>query len=163
MRKKFTSTINALLIFSCFLGVTKAEDKLIEYPGGFRDWTHVKSMVIQEGHPLYESFGGMHHIYANDKAMVGYKTGKFPDGSVIIFDLFESPVEDNAIVEKQRKVLGVMEKDSKRFADTAGWGFEGFAAGEADKRAVGEDYKEACFACHTAQKDNNYVFSRWRE
>ncbi len=56
-----------------------------------------------------------------------------------------------------------MEKDSKRFADTTGWSFEGFVAGESENRTVGKNYKDACFVCHTAQKDNDYVFSTWRE
>ena len=62
----------------------------VDYPTGYRDWTHVKSMVIQSGHPLYESFGGIHHIYANQSALEGYRTGSFADGSVIIFDLLEA-------------------------------------------------------------------------
>ncbi len=145
------------------VSIVKAESNLLEYPEGFRYWTHVKSMVIQDGHPLHDSFGGIHHIYANDKAMLGYQNGVFPDGSVIIFDLLDVTNADNSIVEAKRKVLGVMEKDTKRFSDTAGWGFEGFAAGDSETRAIGEDYKQACFACHTSQKDNDYVFSKWRE
>jgi Cytochrome P460 len=100
----------------------------VDYPTGYRDWTHVKSMVIQPGHQLYESFGGIHHIYANQSALEGYRTGSFADGSVIIFDLLEATAADNAITEGKRKVLGVMQKDGKRFAGTGGWGFEGFAA-----------------------------------
>ena len=94
----------------------------VDYPTGYRDWTHVKSMVI------YESFGGIHHIYANQSALEGYRTGSFADGPVIIFDLLEATAADNAITEGKRKVLGVMQKDCKRFAGTGGWGFEGFAA-----------------------------------
>jgi Cytochrome P460 len=94
----------------------------VDYPTGYRDWTHVKSMVI------YESFGGIHHIYANQSALEGYRTGSFADGPVIIFDLLEATAADNAITEGKRKVLGVMQKDGKRFAGTGGWGFEGFAA-----------------------------------
>lgn len=163
MSKNLVITIIALIIFLCLLGVTKAQDGLIEYPEDYRYWTHVKSMVIQEGHPLHESFGGIHHLYANDKALEGYQSGIFPEGSVIMFDLLEANSENNAIVENERKVLGVMEKDSKRFGATAGWGFEGFVAGDPGNRAVGNDYKEACFACHTAQKDSDYVFSKWRD
>jgi hypothetical protein len=29
-------------------------------------------MLIEPGHPLYGSFGGIHHLYANDKAMAGF-------------------------------------------------------------------------------------------
>lgn len=120
-------------------------------------------MVIQEGHTPYEYFGGIHHLYANDKALEGYQSGAFPDGSVIIFDLLEVNPENYATVENGRKVLSVMEKDSKQFGATAGWGFESFVAGDPENRAVGKDYKEACFAYHTAQKDNDYVFSKWRD
>ena len=100
----------------------------VDYPTGYRDWTHVKSMVIQPGHQLYESFGGIHHIYANQSALEGYRTGSFADGSVIIFDLLEATAADNAITEGKRKVLGVMQKEGKRFAGTGGWAL-GFAAG----------------------------------
>jgi len=57
----------------------------VPYPTGYRDWHHVKSMVIEEGHPLFGAFGGIHHLYANKKAIKGYKQGKFADGSVIVF------------------------------------------------------------------------------
>lgn len=163
MSKNLVTTINTLIIFSCLLGVAKAEDDLIEYPDGYRFWAHVESMVIQEGHSLHESFGGIHHLYANDKALKGYQTGDFPEGAVIIFDLLEATTENYAVVESRRKILGVMVKNSKQYSDTAGWGFEGFVAGDPENRVVGNDYKEACFACHTAQKDNDYVFSVWRE
>ena len=69
-----------------------AADPQVPYPEGYRDWHHVKSMVIEEGHPLYGAFGGIHHLYANDKAMEGYRKGTFPDGSVIVFDLLEAGI-----------------------------------------------------------------------
>ena len=140
-----------------------AEMAKVDYPTGYRDWTHVKSMVIQPGHQLYELFGGIHHIYANQSALEGYRTGSFADGSVIIFDLLEATAADNAITEGKRKVLGVMQRDGKRFAGTGGWGFEGFAAGDPARPVVGKNAPTACFGCHTAQKDHDYVFSVWRE
>jgi len=139
-----------------------AEDARVSYPEGYREWQHVKSMVIEPGHSLYSSFGGIHHLYANDQAMQGYRAGKFPDGSVIVFDLLAAVSADHAVTEGDRKVLGVMVKDSKKFAATGGWGFEGFAGGSKTERAVGAKAKEACFGCHQSQKDRDYVFSRWR-
>ena len=67
------------------------------------------------------TFGGIHHIYANDKAIEGYRNELFPDGAVIIFDLLEAEHSDNAVTEGSRKVVGVMHKDSKKFATTGGW------------------------------------------
>jgi len=134
----------------------------VPYPNGYRDWHHVKSMVIAEGHPLYAAFGGIHHIYANAKAKQGYASGKFANGSIIVFDLLEAQSGDGAIVEGSRKVLGVMHKDSKRWAATGGWGFEGFKGDSTSERAVGGNAASACFGCHMPQKASDYVFSRPR-
>ena len=140
-----------------------AAEPVVPYPGGYRDWHHVKSMVINEGHPLFEAFGGIHHLYANDKAMQGYRAGKFPDGSVIVFDLLEAPSDGNAVTEGARKVVGVMHKDARKFRATGGWGFEGFGGGDRAKRVVGNNAASACFACHQPQKAQDYVFSRLRD
>ncbi len=140
-----------------------AAEPQVPYPAGYRDWHHVKSMVIEEGHPLHSAFGGIHHIYANDKALDGYRKGSFPDGAVIIFDLLEATRADNAITEGQRKVVGVMHKDARQFAATGGWGFEGFGGGDPTGRVVGKDAASACFDCHEPQRDRDYTFSQLRD
>jgi len=140
-----------------------AADPQVPYPSHYRDWKHVKSMVIDEGHPLFAAFGGIHHLYANPKAIKGYKAGKFPDGSVIVFDLLEASRSDNTVTEGSRKVLGVMHKDAKKYAATGGWGFEGFGGGDQSKRVVGANAAGTCFGCHAPQKDHDYVFSRLRD
>lgn len=162
--KKLVLMVTILMFVTIiYTGLTLAgyKNNLVQYPEGYRNWTHVKSMVIQEGHPLYESFGGIHHIYANKIALKALKSGKsYPDGSVFIFDLLEAKSENNAIMEGQRKVVGVMQKDSKRFSGTGGWGFEAFK-GDTKERIV-TDPKGACFSCHEAQKQKDYVFSNYR-
>jgi hypothetical protein len=119
-------------------------------------------MVIQPGHPLYDAFGGIHHIYANPKGIEGYRGGRFADGAVIVFDLLDAKSADNAIGEGARRVVGVMHKDSKRYAATGGWGFEGFKGDSATERVVGSNAASACFGCHAPQKARDYVFSAWR-
>ncbi|MBK8762867.1 MAG: cytochrome P460 family protein [Sulfuritalea sp.] len=138
---------------------TSAAD--VAYPEKFRDAKHVKSMVINNGHPLYNAVGGMHHIYGNAKAIAGYKAGKFANGSVITFDLFEAVDKDNAVSEGARKAVVVMAKDSKKYAATDGWGYQVFdpktKKGSLDARAQAE-----CHACHVSQKDKDFVFSSLR-
>ena len=153
--------IGSLMIIACGAAVA-AEPQPVPYPTGYRDWHHVKSMVINPGHPLHASFGGIHHIYANKQAVAGYVQGKFPDGSVIIFDLLEARTADNAVTEGPRKVVGVMRKDAKAYRDTGGWGFEGFKGDSKTERAVGKNAATACFECHTSQKEKDYVFSSLR-
>ena len=151
----------ALALFATLVPPALAAE--VAYPDGYRDWHHVKSMVIQPGHGLHEAFGGIHHLYANRKALEGYRTGKFPEGAVIVFDLLEAPAEGGAITEGRRKVVGVMARDAKRFAATGGWGFEGFKGDSKTERAVGANAATACYQCHTSRKDNDFVFSAHRK
>jgi hypothetical protein len=140
-----------------------AADPQVPYPEGYRNWHHVKSMIIDNGHPLHEAFGGIHHLYANPKAVAGYKSGKFPNGATIVFDLLEAKSADSAVSEGARKVVGVMHKDAKKYAATGGWGFEGFGGGDRKNRVVRDNAASACFACHEPHKDHDYVFSRLRD
>ena len=162
MRQLFITLLTCVtaLVAAPALG---ADAPPVPYPKGYRQWTHVKSMVIQPGHALYDSFGGVHHLYGNKLAEKGYARGKFPDGAVIVFDLLTAVSADNTVQEGPRKVLGVMVKDSRRYKDTGGWGFEGFKADSTTERAVGSQAATACYQCHTAQKDKDYVFSSMRK
>jgi hypothetical protein len=136
----------------------------VAYPAGYRDWHHVKSMVIQKGHPLFDAFGGIHHLYANKTALAGYRSGKFADGSVLVFDLLEADSGGNAIQEGKRKVTGVMVKNAKSYASTGGWGFEGFKGDSNSERVVTQaNAAKSCFECHAAQKDKDFVFSALRK
>lgn len=140
-----------------------ADPPPVPYPAGYRGWAHVKTMQILPGHPLHASFGGIHHIYANPKAMDGYRRGRFPDGAVIVFDLLEANAADATVTDGTRKVVGVMHKDAKRYAATGGWGFEGFKGDSKVDRAVGSNAAGACYGCHAPRKAQDYVFSAWKE
>ncbi|MDP1904779.1 MAG: cytochrome P460 family protein [Pseudomonadota bacterium] len=154
----------ALSLSFAVVPLTHAGAPAVDYPNGYRNWTHVKSLILEPGHALYATFGGLHHIYANGQAMKGYKTGKFPDGAAIVFDLLEVNQSGNAIAEGPRKIVGVMQRDARRFKETGGWGFEGFAQGDPKQRVVGDQAKAACFGCHLEQAARTgYVFSAWRE
>jgi len=157
--KKTKIAILAAALAALPLAAPAADDK-VAYPEGFRDWHHVKSMVLNKGHLLHEAVGGMHHIYANKKALAGYKAGRFAEGSVIVFDLFEAVDKDNAVSEGKRKAVVVMQKDAKRFKASDGWGYEVFAGRKGTLDAKGQ---ADCHACHTQQKAKDFVFSALRD
>ena len=136
--------------------------KPVPYPEGYRAWQHVKSMQIEAGHPLAGLVEGLHHIYANPKAMAGYTRGRFADGAVIVFDLLEPVRGDRAVTEGARKAVIVMHKDRRRYAATGGWGFEVFGGDSRTDRNVGDQAATACFSCHEPQREHDYVFSRYR-
>ena len=140
-----------------------AESTPVPYPSGYRSWHHVKSMIINPGHGLYDAFGGIHHLYANPAAMKGYQTGKWPDGAVIVFDLLDARSAENTVTEGARKVVGVMHRNAKKYAATGGWGYEGFKGDSHTERAVAGNAATACHACHIAQKEVGFVFSKLRQ
>ena len=157
--------INSLAITWILLACCSAADsadKGVPFPEGYRNWMHTKTMLIQPGHALADPFQGVHHIYANKKALNGLKTGKYDNGAVLVFDLLNYVEKDKAITEGERKLVGVMRKNTKKYAATGGWGFEGFAGNSKTERLT-KDGGKGCFDCHAPQKDKDYVFSELRD
>ncbi len=134
----------------------------VEYPSGYRSWQHVKSMIIQPGHPLEDPFGGIHHIYANPKALDGLRSGNYESGAVFVFDLLDFTDRDRTIVEGERKRIDVMQYDPDRFSGTGGWGFDTFVGNSKSER-VDQNVVNACFDCHQSAAKSNYVFSQYRQ
>ncbi|MGJ7902597.1 cytochrome P460 family protein [Lysobacter sp. 1R34A] len=145
------------------IAATAPDPHALPFPVGYSRWTHIKSGLITSGHAAYPRFGGLHHIYANAIALDGYRSGRFADGSVLVYDLFETRDNGDATIDQgTRRHIDVMVKDSARFAATGGWGYAEFAAGERRDR-LRTAQRDGCAACHASQKDNDQVFSRWRE
>jgi hypothetical protein len=162
-REEYTMRMTGILLTATLFCAGSAvwAGSSVPYPEGYRDWHHVKSMVILPGHPLENPFAGIHHVYANDTARAGLARGRFEAGSVLVFDLLEAVQGEHAITEGARKLVGVMVKDPKRFAATGGWGFEGFA-GDSRERRLTDDGGQGCFDCHRQARERDFVFTRPR-
>lgn len=135
----------------------------VSYPTGYRQWVHVTSAFIGPQSPAFAENGGIHHIYANEKAMEGYRAGRFPDGSVLVADFLETKESAGVAIEDKRRRIDVMVKDSRRFAETGGWGFEQFRGDSQTDRMVTAQSAAKCFACHAKQKEHDFVFSTYRK
>jgi hypothetical protein len=136
----------------------------VPYPQDFRSWQHVKSIVIGPEHTSFALRGGIHHYYANDLAMAGYRSGTFPNGSVIVDEaVFTKAGEDQAqgiTLEGERRGLDVMIKNDRLYGDTGGWGFDHF---DRDNRTGTLDAsgRAKCAGCH-AKAQRDHVFSSVR-
>jgi hypothetical protein len=150
----------ALLSFNYIESGNEVAPREIPYPEGYREWTHVKTYVVGPKSPAFKFIGGFNHVYANEKAMQGYRTGYFPDGSVIVSDVIEA-IDSINIREGKRHHIDVMMKDSVAFSDSQGWGFESFATDSKIERMVTPDMSRNCTNCHSKQKD--LVFSDYRK
>jgi len=149
--------IIVLTSFSTFRQTTQ-----VPYPEGYREWTHLKTAIIDSQSKAFNSHGGFHHIYANEKALLGLKTGKYEDGASFVFDVLEAVRNGTDIVEGKRRLIDVMLKDSKAYGETGGWGFEEFKEDSKTERLIMETAKMKCFNCHASKEKNGFVFSNYR-
>jgi len=159
---KSACLVGVLLVAA--IGALKAtpavQDAKIPYPAAFREWAHVKSTIVGPQSPSFATNGGVHHFYANAKALEGYRSGTFADGSILIDDLLETKDGATGVtIEGARRRLAVMVKDTARFTGTGGWGFEIYK-GDSQTGSLSSEARAACFGCH--QKATNSVFSTFR-
>ena len=132
-------------------------------PPGYRDWRLI-SVAHEEG-----SLKDIRAILGNDIAINAYREGKFPfpEGTIIArlaWSHDASEENNKAFGQTQSFVAGLpkngvqfMVKDSKKYASTGGWGYAHFD----DGKSADDSVLKACFPCHAAIKDRDYVFTRY--
>jgi hypothetical protein len=162
-RKSFFLALAAACVMTLSISLLGRPNDEVPYPVGYRKWARVTSALIGPQNPAYKDSGGIHHIYANEKAMEGYRAGRFPDGSVLVFELLETRESAGVTTEGPRRRVGVMVKESKLYAGTGGWGFESFNGDSQTERRLNAEGRVACFKCHEPQKDRDFVFSEFRK
>jgi hypothetical protein len=157
---------------------TSAPDKYaLRVPGGlaFAEFRGYESWPVIA---ISENNGRIAAIVGNPEMIAAYKAGipgngkPFPDGAKMA-KIHWTP-KKNETAPGQPTVPGAqhdvdfMEKDSKRFADSGGWGYAEFeydAAADtfrpgtmADQPPQGNDAKCGA-ACHTVVKNRDFVFT----
>jgi len=135
----------------------------VAFPEGYRKWTHVSSTFIgPDAPPAAMSELGVHHIYANDLAIEGLRSGSYPDGARFVYELFATRTTNGVTKETERKRVDVMERNAVAFADTGGWSFASFVGGDPKADRVGDQVATMCWSCH-AQRTKTGVFSVLRD
>ena len=133
---------------------------------GYEDWADVSSARTDEILKV---------IVANPKMIKAYKSGipvngqPFPDGSMIVKLQWKHKKSTEApFVVEVPDVFSqafVMEKDSKRFAKSGGWGYAVFNYDPvSDKFSADAKSPSDCgFACHTPVKAKDYIFHPYQK
>lgn len=123
-------------------------------PKGYNTWQKSVRKIDDNKKSI---FYGIHYIYADAKAMKGYRANnRFPEGSRIVIEHFNIKESQNGPVEGSKNMVVLMQKD-KRQKTTGGWLYAGYTA---QGKPSGLDPVKNCFECH--QKDaagRDYVFS----
>ena len=175
-----------LLIIPAVLAVLggstiSAQDKYtVQVPGGlafseFKGYEDWQTVAVSQTEAVINA------ILANPVTIDAYRAGvpgngkPFPDGSKMVKIHWkpkkstEAP-DPTTVVPDTLQSVGFMVRDSKRFADSGGWGWAEFkydAASDtftpytlADNPPQGNDAK-CGFACHTIVKAKDYVFTAY--
>jgi hypothetical protein len=132
------------------------------FPVDYRQWIHVKSVIIGPSSPFFAAQGGIHHVYANPAAFQGLRNGDYSDGSVLVFELLTLNEKDGASSEGARRRVDVMIKDSRANPATGGWRFDRFMGDDRSHSTLTDQERADCFTCHSNAKDRGSVFSRFR-
>jgi hypothetical protein len=160
MKTTYRLVLGALFTSAALsVGALDAAEPVL-FPDSFRHWVQVSTGLIMHGtNPQLETEEGMHHIFANPKAVAGYASGTFADGSILVYELREATQRNGVIVEGGRKRVDVMIKDARLHGGTGGWRFERFWSDDRTHDAVPES-GAACFQCHSKASAQGFVFSQ---
>lgn len=156
--------LTVISIFLCHPSISNAKNvqasaNKIEYPTGLTHWRVIGTSMRSDNDTQRVILGNSAAIKA---ARTNTAKTKWPDGAIIA-----KLVWKNATLEtwKAATVPGdfihteIMVRDNKKYSKTGGWGFARWAGLDLKPHSQDSHAAEACFACHQAAKDTDYVFT----
>jgi hypothetical protein len=180
MKRRSMLTIAIVTVVLAVLGgvAISAQDKYtVKVPGGlafseFRGYEAWQTISVSHNGPALAAILGNPAMIDAYKAGVPGNGKPFPDGAKMAKIHWRPKTAETfpgqPLVPDTQHDVDFMVKDSKRFADSGGWGYavftydaatDTFAPGTtADEPPQGNDAK-CGFACHTIVKTGDYVFT----
>lgn len=126
-----------------------------QLPESLDDFTHIHSLVIaDEQSPLY----GFHHFHPNATGWETFAAQSgfpYPEGTIFLAAVYEVRSDGAQHDEGGPRLWAIMRKDPAA-TETGGWRFAAFGP---DGAYIAQDERAACFECHTAREDTDFVFS----
>ncbi len=149
-------------------------DGKIALPSDYRaSWVHLGTWVVtsqaatgpDQGRTTHAN--GFHEVYTQPESLKVYqKTGRWPDGAVLILEVASVQWDDlptgHVMSAGEAAEVSLMIKDNtNRFKSRTnwgdGWGWALFKP-KGSVASIETDYKNACLSCHEVAKDTDFVF-----
>jgi len=127
----------------------------VALPKDLSGYRHIGSRVIPDKNsPLF----GIHHFYMNKTGQAAFQKGAaYPKGTIIVGVVYEVVTMPDGALDEGKKLFHTYMKKDASAKETGGWVFAAFGP---DGKPMQKDVKTDCFACHTAVRDTDYVFSK---
>jgi Cytochrome P460 len=158
-------------------GPTWTADGALVLPTGFREnWVFLGSPLtpngLNGGKAAFEEF---HNVYIHPDHLRAYRaTGEWPEGTIMLKELQRvsrgaganadgstTEASGRGFFPAELNGIDISVKDSRRFADSDGWGFFNFGHHAPPYAGTARvERKENCAACHQAQA-NKMVFDKF--
>jgi len=170
------SLLLACLFAMALAGPVEAAQGAAKYTGkgellmlkNYRQWVFVGAPVtpndMNNGKAAFPEF---HHVYVDPASFATYKkTGKFPDGTVIVKELAgigaKSSASGNGYFAGEFSGVAAAVKDSKRFAKEPGnWAYFSFMGDDGKALPSAKAHATAaCNACHQQNAAEDLVFTQ---
>lgn len=143
-------------------------------PKNFHEWVFVGSPLTPNAlNGGKANFPEYHNVYIEPGSYAIYKkTGKFPEGTIMFKELQltkEAQFPDGSRTEPSGRGFfpgdlngaDVIVKDTKRYADTNGWGFYNFNHSEPKAPTAKLRAKNECAYCHIASAKKDMVWTQF--
>ena len=143
-------------------------------PKNFNEWIYVGSPLTPDGlNNGKAGFPEYHNVYIEPGSYAIYKkTGQFPEGTIMFKELQrvlnpQNPDGSRSETSGRGYFPGALNgadvtvKDSKRFADTGGWGFFNFNHSEPKAPTAKVKAKSECAYCHIAGAKKDQVWTQF--
>lgn len=149
--------------------VFEGKDTLLR-PENYREWVFVGSStgLNYMPNPAPASANAdedIKHVYINPSSYREFsKTGKFPEGTVMVLEIAEAARKNEAGLQgsyaQKFIALEASVKDSKRFP--GGWAYFGFTDMEGRPLAKAKPFPDnACLSCHQQKAATDRVFTQF--
>jgi hypothetical protein len=131
----------------------------IELPADFADWRIISTSVRSDNDT-------MRAILGNKTAVKAAREGRvnpWPDGAVlakVAWRRASLPEWQPASVPGDFVQVEFMMKDSRKYAQTGGWGFARWVGNGLKPYGADAGFVNECFTCHQPVKARDYVFTR---
>lgn len=163
--------IVAALAAAAGMAVAAQDRYALQVPNGIA-FSDFRGYETWETVAVSQTENGLKVILGNPAMIDAYRAGipgngqLFPDGAKIakIEWLPKKSAESPyfVMVPETLKSVSLIEKDSKRFSDTSGWGYAQFAYEPASDSFKPSVTGAACgYACHTAVAAKDYIFTAY--
>ncbi|AJR06503.1 cytochrome P460 [Photobacterium gaetbulicola] len=155
LRDSFLASLAMIVLPAVAHADTPEPSNSIAYPVGWQEWATIAVSHRTDNNTVRAILGNPIAVAAAREG----KTNPWPDGAILGKVVWKSTTLEHwpaATAPGEFVHAEFMFRDSKKYAETYGWGWGRWLG---QSQTPFNEGPQACIACHTPVKDRNWVFT----